>query len=169
MDLWRIAVRAVAVYAYLLVSARASGKRVVNQATPFDFVVALIVGDLIDDALWSEVSLLKFGAASGSIFVCDAITKFAAFHSPLAFRIVNGRSRAVLRDGYEDGHELRAEQLNEEDLEHELHLKGIPRQKWKDVHLALLERGHELSVILRPGAEPATKQHAGLARELRRR
>jgi uncharacterized membrane protein YcaP (DUF421 family) len=155
MDLGRIAVRAIVAYVYLLVVTRASGKRVVSQATPFDFVVALIIGDLIDDALWAEVSMARFSGAVGTIFVTDLAVKLAAFHSPWFFRLVNGTPTTVLRDGYELGDELRKEQLNENDLAHLLRLQGI--EKWDDVHLAVLDRDHDLSVIRKPEAEPAKK------------
>jgi uncharacterized membrane protein YcaP (DUF421 family) len=166
MDLWRIAVRALVAYIYLLITTRASGKSVVSQSTPFDFVVALLLGDLIDDALWVEVPVAKFAGAVSSIVLCDVVVKLGAFHSPRFFRLVNGKSRALLRDGAEDGHELRAEKMNEEELDHELRLVGIDREHWNDVHLALLERDHSLSVILKPGAEPATKELAARVKEM---
>jgi uncharacterized membrane protein YcaP (DUF421 family) len=166
MDLWRIAIRALVAYVYLMVTTRASGKRVVSQATPFDFVVSLIIGDLIDDLLWAEVSVAKFGAAVAAIFVCDAFVKIGAFHSTRFMHLVNGLPRAILRDGLEDGKALRREQLNEEDLAHLLRLDGIDRDKWNDVHLAVLERDHETSVILKPTAEPAKQKDARRAVQL---
>ena len=168
MDLWRIAVRALVAYVYLLASTRLSGKRVISQATPFDFVVALIVGDLVDDAMWAEVSMAKFAAGSASIFVCDAIAKIGSFHSTRLLHLLSGVPRLMLRDGVKDHRELRREQLNEDDLEHLLRLDGIDRDKWSDVRLAVLERDHETSLILRPGAEPAQKKDAGLVKELLR-
>jgi uncharacterized membrane protein YcaP (DUF421 family) len=162
MSLGRIAVRAVIVYLYLLVVTRASGKRVLGQATPFDFLVALILGDLIDDALWAEVPMATFGAVVSSILVCDALTKFGAIHSPAFFHLVNGHSRPVVRDGRVERDELLREQLSEIDLAHLLRREDIDEEHWNDVHLALLERGQDLSVIRRPDAEPATKaDHAG--------
>lgn len=162
MSLARIGVRAVVVYLYLLIVTRASGKRVVGQATPFDFLVALILGDMIDDALWAEVSMAKFAVGAGSIIFCDALTKLGAFRSLWFFRLVNGPSNALLRDGRQDHDELRREQLSEADLAHLLRREGI--DDWSTVHLALIERGHELSVILCPEAEPATKADAELVR-----
>jgi uncharacterized membrane protein YcaP (DUF421 family) len=156
MSLGQIAVRALVAYLYLLFIARISGKRVISQATPFDFIVALILGDLIDDALWAEVSIARFAGAVGSIMLCDALTKLGAFHSIGFFHLVNGWSHAVLRDGKEDGDELRRQQLNESDLAHLLRAKGI--EDWNEVHIALLERGAELSVIRKPEHEPATKK-----------
>ena len=157
MELWRVAVRAAIAYVYLLAITRASGKSTISQATPFDFVVSLILGDLIDDALWAEVSIAKFGVAAGSIVFADLVVKLAAFRWPWFFRLVSGNPRVVLRDGVEDRNALRREQLNEGDLEHLLHERGIDREQWPDVHLGTLELDHELSTILTPAAEPATK------------
>ncbi len=156
MSLGHIVVRALVAYVYLLFVTRMSGKRVISQATPFDFIVALILGDLIDDAVWAEVPVAKFAGAVGAILLCDALTKIGAFHSIGFFHLVNGWSHAVLRDGTEDGHELRKQQLTEADLAHLLRQKGI--EDWNEVHIALLERGAELSVIKKPEHEPATRK-----------
>jgi len=158
MDFWRIAVRALVAYVYLMVTTRASGKRVISQATPFDLVVSLIVGDLLDDAMWAEVSMPKFGAALSSIFLCDAIVSFGAHRWPWFFRLAQGSPTAVLRDGVEDRDALRGEQMNEGDLAHLLRLDGI--DDWSRVQLALVERDHEVSVILKPEVEPAQKKDA---------
>jgi uncharacterized membrane protein YcaP (DUF421 family) len=67
MDPLRIAVRCLIAYVYLLVVMRLAGKRVIRQAHPFDFVLALIVGDLVDDALWSEVPIAQFVVATATL------------------------------------------------------------------------------------------------------
>ena len=166
MEPWRIVVRVLAAYLYLAFTTRAAGKRVVAQATPFDLVVSLIVGDLIDDVFWAEVGVTKFGAAAGTIFICDALTKLAAFHSPRFLHLVNGVPRVVMRSGAVDDRALRREQLSRDDLEHLLRLDGIATEKWEEVHLATIERDHEASLILTRGAEPATRRDAPRAVEL---
>ncbi len=164
MDLWRIAVRVLIVYVYLLFTTRASGKRVVSQATPFDLVVSLIVGDLIDNALWAEVSVAQFSAAAGSILFADILVMMAAFRSPRFYRLVNGVPRVVLRNGRTDHDALRREQLNDDDLDHLLRLDGIDRRK--DVKLATIELDHEAAAILRPEEEPATRADAERVKEM---
>lgn len=166
MDLWRIAVRALVAYVYLLVTTRTSGKRAVSQATPFDLLVSLILGDLIDDAIWAEVSMAKFGAAVGTIVACDLVVKFFAERSDRFHHLVNDSPTAVLRDGVEDGRALRHEQMNEGDLAHLLRLQGI--DDWKDVRIAFVERDHEVSAMLQPGAEPAQKKDAPRVMEMRK-
>ncbi|HEX2059853.1 MAG TPA: YetF domain-containing protein, partial [Thermoanaerobaculia bacterium] len=150
----------------LLATTRASGKRVVQQAAPFDFVVALILGDVIDDCLWAEVPVAKYASAVGSIVACDLLVKLAASRSALVFRIVHGKSRVLLQNGEENGHELRREQLNEGDLAHLLRLHGV--DDWKDVQAAVLEEGAEVSVVPVHDALPATKQDAPRVREMLR-
>ena len=67
MDPLRIAVRTVLCYLFLLGLVRASGKRGVKQVTPFDFVLVLILGDLVDDALWAEVPFAQFVVAASTL------------------------------------------------------------------------------------------------------
>jgi uncharacterized membrane protein YcaP (DUF421 family) len=157
MDPLRIAVRVVVAYLYLLLMVRLSGKRVVVQATPFDFVAALIVGDMFDDAVWAEVGMAKFAVGVGSLFVCDALTKLGASRWRWFHKLVDGVPAVLLRDGVEDGDGLRREQLNEDDLAHLLRLDGI--DDWSKVAIAAQERDHELSCILTDAAEPVQKRH----------
>jgi uncharacterized membrane protein YcaP (DUF421 family) len=164
MDLGRIAVRALIAYVYLLVMTRSGGKRVVSQATPFDFIVSLVVGDLVDDALWGEVSLMKFGAGVGAIFLCDVVVKAVAQRWDAFEHLVNGTPALVLRDGVEDARALRSEQLSKTDLAHLLRTQGI--DDWSVVQVAYVERDHEVSVIRHPNARPAQKRDADRVKDL---
>jgi len=67
MDPLRIVVRVAFAYAVLLVLMRLAGKRAVKQASPFDFTVALVLGDLVDDLVWAEVNASAFVAATGML------------------------------------------------------------------------------------------------------
>lgn len=69
MDLASIATRALAAYLFLLALLRLAGKRSVYQGTTFDFVLALVLGDLIDDAIWSEVPMAQFVVAAGTLLL----------------------------------------------------------------------------------------------------
>ena len=164
MDLWRIAVRALVAYVFLLIMTRASGKRVIGQATPFDLVISLIIGDLIDDALWAEVSVAKFSAAAGSIFLTDILVILAAFRSERFYRLVNGVPRVVLRNGRADHDALKREQLSDADLDHLLRVDGIDLRK--KVKVGTIELDHEASLILRAEEEPATREDAKRVKEM---
>ena len=69
MDPFRTGLRSFVVYLILLFLLRVAGKRTVKQGSPFDFVLALIVGDLIDDAIWAEVPVAQFVVASATLLL----------------------------------------------------------------------------------------------------
>jgi uncharacterized membrane protein YcaP (DUF421 family) len=72
VDPLRIAVRAVFAYVLLLMLVRVSGKRTIRQGSPFDFTIALVIGDMTDDLLWAEVNASEFAVAAGMLFVVHA-------------------------------------------------------------------------------------------------
>ncbi len=72
MHLVRIAVRCLAVYVFLLALLRFAGKRTIQQSTPFDFVLALIIGDLADDAIWAGAPIAQFVVSAETLL----LTKF---------------------------------------------------------------------------------------------
>lgn len=160
MDLWRIAVRAVLTYVFALILVRIAGKRVVAQATPFDFTIALVLGDLFDDFFWAEVPASQFIVATGSIFLPAAVVELASCRSGRFYDLVNGLPRVVLREGKPESDAMRREQISRADLEHLLRLDRIDKERSKTVRLGILEHDHHLSVILEPWAEAATRRDA---------
>jgi uncharacterized membrane protein YcaP (DUF421 family) len=69
MDPLRIAARCLVVFIFLLTVLRISGKRTIRHGSAFDFVLALIIGDLVDDAIWGEVPLSQFVVASATLLL----------------------------------------------------------------------------------------------------
>lgn len=65
MDPLRILVRVVFAYVVLLAFVRLSGKRSVKHANTFDFTMALVLGDMVDDLFWAEVTAASFVVAAG--------------------------------------------------------------------------------------------------------
>ena len=74
MDLPAIAIRAAVVFAFLQLMVRLQGKHTIKQGTPFDFVLALIVGDLVDDVILGDVRAGMFFVAATTIFVLRMVT-----------------------------------------------------------------------------------------------
>jgi uncharacterized membrane protein YcaP (DUF421 family) len=78
MDPWRIALRAVFVYFFALALVRASGKRSVKHADVTSFVLALILGDMFDDALWADVPMAQFVVGSGTLTLVHVLASVDA-------------------------------------------------------------------------------------------
>jgi uncharacterized membrane protein YcaP (DUF421 family) len=158
VELERIVVRAIASYLFLLVMLRLSGKRAVAQATSFDFVLALILGDMIDDAIWAEVPFANFIVAVGTLCVAKLATEIADFHSPALARIVQGRPVRVMKNGEPERRGLRSTQLREEDLEQLLRIEGIEREQWHNVRSSWIEVDGRPSVLRTERADDARKK-----------
>jgi uncharacterized membrane protein YcaP (DUF421 family) len=73
MDPLRVGVRCLIAYSFLLMLLRLSGKRTIQQGTSFDFVLALILGDLIDDAIWAEVPVAQFVIAATTLILTKLV------------------------------------------------------------------------------------------------
>lgn len=158
MDLQSIALRVVFAYVVLLALLRFSGKRTIGEASPQQFVLAIVIGDLVDDLLWAEVGPAKFLAGAVALVLTMMLTALVTRRSASAYRLVNGSPAPLLRGGslVRDG--MRAERMNERDLESLLRHRGIGRDRWIEVEKAWLEESGELSVLLREPARPADER-----------
>ena len=83
LDPLRIVARVVVAYVVILALLRVTGKTTVKHATPFDFVIALILGDLVDDALWGDVQMSVFLVAIGSLFLVHLACDVARYRAGL--------------------------------------------------------------------------------------
>ena len=79
MDPLRIVVRVVFAYVFALALVRISGKRLVGQTDVASCVVALILGDMFDDVLWSEVAAAQFVVGAGALVLAHALVSLDAF------------------------------------------------------------------------------------------
>ena len=85
MDPLRIAARVLFAYVVLLVLVRVGGKRLVRHASPFDFALSLILGDMADDLLWAEVDAAVFVVGAGVLVMIHVAMDL------LRFRLVSWR------------------------------------------------------------------------------
>ena len=86
MDLTAIATRAIVAYVVLLVLVRINGKRSIRHGTTFQFVVALVIGDMVDNAIWAEVSQLQFLVAVGTLSATHWVVEYANYRSTAQLR-----------------------------------------------------------------------------------
>lgn len=75
MDPLRIVLRVGFAYVLLLVLLRLAGKRAIHHASAFDFVLALVIGDLVDNAIWAEVPLSEFAVAAVTLLVAQLVVR----------------------------------------------------------------------------------------------
>jgi uncharacterized membrane protein YcaP (DUF421 family) len=158
MDPSRIAVRAVAAFVFLLILLRLAGKRAVAQGTPFDFVLALILGDLVDDLLWAEVPASQFVVAAGTLGLVHTLISLASHAHPSFARLVEGGPVVFLRAGSPAREGLRRERLSAGEVDAMLRLQGLDRPDWDEVAEARVEESGGVSMTLSESARDAQKR-----------
>jgi uncharacterized membrane protein YcaP (DUF421 family) len=66
----------------MLLVVRLAGKRTIREGTPFDFLVALMLGDFPDDVIWGEVPVAQGVVAIGSVMRLHVMVSYASYRSP---------------------------------------------------------------------------------------
>lgn len=149
------ALRATAIYVFLLVVLRLLGKRAVGDATAFDFMVALILGEVVDEPIYGDVPLVQGLVVIGVIAGWHAVNSYLSYRSPRFDRLAGGSPDVLIRNGVIDRKAMRRERLNDEELWVLLRLQQIERLE--DVKEATLEPDGQLSVIKTDAARELTR------------
>jgi uncharacterized membrane protein YcaP (DUF421 family) len=157
MDFERLVVRVVFAYVAALVLLRISGKRTIAESSAFDFVLALILGDLFDDLFWAEVSAGQFSVAVATLVICQTAVAWLSARSSGFERVVAGRPALLIAGGKLQPRAMRAEFMNERDVESLMRIGSIPPDAIVDVQEGRLETSGHMSLVLRQRARPLQK------------
>jgi uncharacterized membrane protein YcaP (DUF421 family) len=153
------AARAVLVYVVMLFVIRVLGKRTIGNFTAFDLLVALMLGEVVDEIIYGDVDLAQGFTAIFVIAACKYATAWIGWFSHRADKILEGAPREVVRHGefVRDG--MKGELVNELEVYAALRLKGV--SDMREVRSAFMEVDGQISVLLEPWAEALQKRDLG--------
>jgi uncharacterized membrane protein YcaP (DUF421 family) len=157
MEFERLIVRVVFAYVAMLLLLRISGKRTIGESSAFDFVLALVLGDLFDDLLWAEVSAGDFSVALATLVGCHSVVAWLSARSTAFERVVSGSPVLLISDGTLQRRAMRSELINEREVDSLLRIGSLPPDAVSEVQEAHLQTSGEMSVILKPAARLAQK------------
>ena len=160
-DLALTAARAVVVYAAMLAVIRLSGKRTIGSFSAFDFLVALMLGEVVDEIIYGSVSMVQGFVAIGVLGLLHYGNSWLTYWDHGFDHLLEGSPTVVIEKGQLHYPGLRAERLNEKDVLSELRLHGV--DDLREVKLAAIEYNGQLSVIRQDWADPVQKADVGLA------
>jgi uncharacterized membrane protein YcaP (DUF421 family) len=166
-DLALTAARAVAVYAVMLAVIRLSGKRTIGSFSAFDFLVALMLGEVVDEIIYGSVSMTEGFVAVVVVGLLHYANSWLTYWDHGLNHVLEGSPTVVLEKGQLHYPGMRAERMNEKDVLSELRLHGV--DDLREVKLAVIENNGQLSVIRQDWAEPVQKADVGLAMEEQKR
>jgi uncharacterized membrane protein YcaP (DUF421 family) len=153
--LWT-ALRASFVYLFLLLVVRFLGKREIGNTSAFDLVVALILGEVVDEIIYGDVTILQGVIAIVVVGLWHVVNSWASFKSEMIDKLTGAPPTVVVKNGQIQRKNLEKERLNEEELFSELRLMGV--DDVKEVKQATLEPNGKVSVIQEEWAKPVQRQ-----------
>ncbi|KXZ39399.1 Uncharacterized membrane protein YcaP, DUF421 family [Alkalithermobacter thermoalcaliphilus JW-YL-7 = DSM 7308] len=130
----------------LLIITKIIGQRQLNQITPFDFISALVLGELLGNAIYDpEVNILFILYALSLwgflIYVIEKITqKFMKTRS-----FFEGNPALVIKNGQIDFNELKKQKIDINELQSLLRTKDV--FSIREVEYAILEPSGSISVL----------------------
>jgi uncharacterized membrane protein YcaP (DUF421 family) len=155
-ELLLTALRASFVYFYLLIIVRILGKREIGATSAFDLLVALMLGDVVDEVIYGDVTIMQGVVAIGIIGIWHLVNSFASFKSKIIDNLTGAPPTVLVKNGKIQHKALAKERLNEEELWSGLRLMEV--DEIKEVKQATLEPNGQISVLLEDWAKPAQKQ-----------
>jgi uncharacterized membrane protein YcaP (DUF421 family) len=166
MELYKIGIRAAFAFICLLGLLRLSGKRTISQSETQDFVLALILGDLIDDMLWAEVSASQFVAATGILIFMHLSLSLWRQRSPAISRIVCGEPDVLIRHGRAVPRVLRRQRISRTELCEFLRHEGVLANEWNTIEAAVLEVGGQVTILERESEKAVPARDRERVKEL---
>jgi uncharacterized membrane protein YcaP (DUF421 family) len=149
MELMSIAVELIVGYFALLILTKILGKTQITQISAFDFISALILGELVGNSLYDkELSVWPILAA---IFIWGSLiftTEFFTQKNRRFRHILEGTPAIVINKGKIDFKQLKKNHLDLNQLQHLLRAKDI--FSVRECEYALLESNGTLSVLKKP-------------------
>lgn len=150
-----IVLRAAIIFFVLWAFLRVMGRRELSEMTPFDLVVLIVIGDLIQQGVTQgDLSMTGSALAAGTMVALTIIISTFTYWFRPARRFFKGVPLIVVRDGEIYDEALKAQRIDSEFLNDAARQQGIA--DIDEVALGVLEPDGMISFVKRPkDEEPA--------------
>jgi len=156
-ELLMTAARAAAVYVLILIVVRALGKRTVGNFSAFDLLVALMLGEVVDEMIYGDIRFIQGTVAVVAVAALSYADSWLSYWDHGMEAVLEGKPTIVIKKGefYLPG--MRLERMNEKDVLAALRIQGV--RDMREVEYALIEHDGTVSVIHFDWAEPVIKAY----------
>jgi uncharacterized membrane protein YcaP (DUF421 family) len=139
--------RAIAIYAILLIVFRIAGKRALSQITTFDFVLILVIGEATQQALLgSDFSITNAALVIVTLLGLDIGLSLVVSRVPVLHRVVEDVPLVIVEDGQMLRERVGKSRVDATDIMEEARrLQGLERME--QIKYAVLERNGGISII----------------------
>jgi uncharacterized membrane protein YcaP (DUF421 family) len=141
-----IVIRAAVIFLFVYLLTRLLGRRELSSLEPFDLILLVVVGDLVQQGVTQNDESL-----TGALLAISTIGLLTVALSYLSFRfkrlrpILNGEPIVLVEDGKVIEPNLRRQRLTQEEIGAEARLEGI--SSLAEVRWAILETNGRISFV----------------------
>jgi uncharacterized membrane protein YcaP (DUF421 family) len=154
-ELLMTAGRAAAVYVLLLVVIRALGRRTVGNSSAFDLLVALMLGEVVDEMIYGDVRFVQGTVAIVAVAGLAYADSLLCYWDKGMEAVLEGKPTLVVKKGRFHREGMRRERMNEKDVLGALRMQGI--RDMREVEYAVVEHDGTVSAVPYDWAEPVVK------------
>ena len=141
-----IVLRAIVIFAFLLFVMRIVGRRELSTMEPFDLVLLIVIGDLVQQGVTqSDHSVTGAILAAGTFAVLTVVVSYASFRFARLRPVIEGEPMILLQEGEPIERNLRRERITLDELAAAGRQQGIA--KLEQAQWAVLETGGRISFI----------------------
>ena len=141
-----IVLRAIVLYAFVVLIMRVIGRRELSSMTPFDLVLLIILGDAIQQGLTQDdYSVTGAVLAIATIASLQVGTSYLSFRSGKARRVLEGEPIVLVDRGEVVHQNMKRERMTESELAEEARQQQIPAIE--QIEWAILESNGSISFI----------------------
>src|SRR5688500_11702705 len=141
-----IVVRALIAFVFVFLLTRLIGRRELSSLQPFDLMLLIVVGDLIQQGVTqNDLSVTGLLLATGVFGVMTLAASYVGFRFPRIRPLIEPEPLILVEDGKPIDRNLRKERITHEELAAEARLQQI--ESLATVKWAVLESGGRVSFI----------------------
>lgn len=141
-----IILRSLAVYGFMLVAIRLTGKKELSQLNTTDVVLILLISNAVQNAMvGTNTSLVGGLVAAAVLFMLNFALKKVMYKNKKLRDLISQHPEILIHSGKLNFDALSKLDITNEELEEAMREHGV--EKYKDVKLAILEVDGNISII----------------------
>jgi uncharacterized membrane protein YcaP (DUF421 family) len=141
-----IILRSLVVFLFIWLLMRLVGRRELSSMEPFDLIIIIVIGDLVQQAATQQdMSVTGAVLSAGTIGLMTVAFSWLSWRFPRLRPTLDGKPIVVVEDGSLLTDNMRRERITIEELAAQARLKGI--DSLDSVKWAVLETGGQVSFI----------------------
>ena len=145
-----IVMRAFVIFAFIYFLFRIMGHRELGSLEPFDLIVLVVIGDLVQQGVTQDdYSLTGAVLAVSTVVLLTVFVSWLSFRVPLLRPLLDGKPLVLVEDGRAIDRNLRRERITIEELAAQARMQQIA--SIADVRWAVLETSGSISFIPKRG------------------